>query len=55
MIHFNYKNTKYSIFFYPCGFMARVTREDTGRARDFRFNKNTTIKSFLAVLDKVQF
>lgn len=51
MIHFNYKNTKYSIFFYPCGFMARVT-EENGLTRNFRFNKNTTIKSFLALLDK---
>ena len=55
MIHFRYKNIKYTLFFYPCGYMARVTKEDSGASRDFKYDKNTTVKKFLDVLDKVQF
>ena len=55
MIYFKYKNIKYTLFFYPCGYMARVTKEDSGVSRDFKYDKNTTVKKFLDVLDKVQF
>ena len=55
MIHFNYKNKEYILFFYPCGFMASVTQEETGRVREFKYDKSTKIIDFLAILDKVQF
>lgn len=55
MIHFTVNNIRYSLCFYPCGFMARITEEKTGRARDFKFDKNTTFKHFIAVLERTQF
>lgn len=55
MIHFNYKNNKYTIFFYPCGFMARVTEAKTKRSKEIKYNNTTKIQDFLAVLDKLQF
>ena len=55
MLHFRYKNNKYILFFYPCGNMARVTKEATGTSRDFKLDGKTTVEKFLSVLDKVQF
>lgn len=55
MIHFKYKNIKYTLFFYPCGYMARVTKEDNGISRDFKYDKNTTVKKFLLVLENTIF
>lgn len=55
MIHFKYKNNKYTIFFYPCGFMARVTEAKTKRSKEIKYNNTTKIKDFLVVLDKLQF
>ena len=55
MINFKYKNNEYIIFFYPCGFMARVKKKKTNKTREFKYNKNTTIKTFLYILDKLQF
>lgn len=55
MLQFRYKNNKYILFFYPCGNMARVTKEAAGTSRDFKFDRKTTVKKFLDVLDKVQF
>ena len=55
MLRFRYKNNEYILFFYPCGNMARVTKEAAGTSRDFIYDKNTTVKKFLDVLDKVQF
>lgn len=55
MIKFKYKNNEYIIFFYPCGFLARVTEKKTNRTREFKYNKNTTIKTFLDILYKIQF
>lgn len=55
MIHFRYKNIKYTLFFYPCGYMARVTKEDSGASRDFKYDKNTTVKKFLLVLEHTTF
>lgn len=53
MIKFKYKNKEYTIFFYPCGFLARV--EIKGKTREIKFNENTTIIHFLNVLEKIQF
>lgn len=55
MIHFRYKNIKYTLFFYPQGYMARVTKEDSGASRDFKYDKNTTVKKFLLVLEHTTF
>lgn len=55
MIHFSYKNKEYILFFYPCGFAASVTQKATGRVRELKYSKSTTIVDFLAILDKVQF
>lgn len=55
MIHFNYKGNKYIIFFYPCGFIARVTKKDTGRTRDLKYDSNTTVKTLLKTLDRITF
>lgn len=55
VLQFRYKNNKYILFFYPCGNMARVTKEAAGTSRDFKFDRKTTVKKFLDVLDKVQF
>lgn len=55
MLYFRYKNIRYSLFFYPCGNIARVTEEATETSRDFKFDGKTTVKKFLSVLDEVQF
>ena len=55
MLHFRYKNIRYTLFFYPCGYMARVTKEDSGASRDFKYDKNTTVKKFLLVLEHTIF
>lgn len=55
MINFKYKNRQYAIFFYPCGNYLRVTEKATNRTREFKFDKNTIIKTFLNILDKIQF
>lgn len=55
MIKFKYKNNDYTIFFYPCNTLIRVTEKKTNKTREFKYNKNTTIKTFLDVLDKIQF
>lgn len=55
MLYFRYKNIKYSLFFYPCGNTARVTKEATGTSRDLKFDSKTTVEKFLSVLDEVQF
>lgn len=53
MIHFNYKNNAYTIFFYPCGNMLRITKD--GRVRDLKYNSNTKVKTLLETLDKITF
>ena len=55
MLYFRYKNIKYTLFFYPCGYMARVTREDNGVSIDYIYDKNTTVKKFLLVLEHTIF
>lgn len=53
MLHFRYKNIRYTLFFYPCGYMARVTKEDSGVSIDFKYDKNTTVKKFLLILEQI--
>ena len=55
MLYFKYKNIKYTLFFYPCENKARVTKEDSGVSVDFRYDKNTTVKKFLLVLENTIF
>lgn len=55
MINFKYKNKSYKIYFYPCDCLISITEKKTNRTREFKYNKNTTIKTFLNVLDKIQF
>lgn len=52
-IYFNHKNRKYKIFFYPCGNFAMVEDMATKNAREIKFNKNTKIKNFLEILEKI--
>ena len=54
MLYFKYKNIKYTLFFYPCGYMARVTKEDSGASIDFIYDKNTTVKKFLLILEHIK-
>ena len=54
MIYFRYKNVKYTLFFYPCGYMARVTKEDNGVSIDYTYDVNTTVKKFLLVLEHIK-
>ena len=51
MLRFKYKNNRYILFFYPCGNMARVTKEAAGTSRDFIYDKNTTVAKFLLMLE----
>ena len=54
-IQFNYKGHKYYLQFLPCGFMGTI-KKDTGKiARDFKYDKTTTINKFLSYLDKIKF
>lgn len=55
MLYFRYKNIKYTLFFYPCTHMARVTKEDSGAYINFIYDKNTTVKKFLLVLEHTIF
>lgn len=55
MIKFKYKNNEYTIFFYPCNCLMSVTEKNTNRTREFKYNKSTTVKHFLNVLEKIQF
>lgn len=52
-IYFNHKNRKYKIFFYPCGNFARVESMETKNVREIRYDKNTTVKSFVKILPKI--
>jgi hypothetical protein len=55
MIHFNYKGNKYTIFFYPCGNMARITKEGGAFSRDIKYDSKLTVKKFLHGLEKIKF
>lgn len=55
MLKFKYKNKEYTIFFYPCGFMARITEKSTNKTKEIKFNKNVSVIHFLNTLDKIQF
>ena len=52
---FNYKGTRYTIFFYPCGNMARVTKEGGNLSRDIKYDSKLTVKRFLHGLEKIKF
>lgn len=56
-LYFNYKNKKYSIFFYPCGYLARVTlyQDKKSHSREIKFDKSTTVLSFLKRLETMDF
>ena len=54
MLYFKYKNIKYTLFFYPQGYMARVTKEDSGVSIDFIYDKNTTVTKVLLILEHMQ-
>lgn len=56
-LHFNfvYKGHNYFIEFFPCEYMATVTK-DTGKiSRDILFNKQLRFCDFLAKLEKINF
>ena len=55
MAVFNYKGIKYTIFFYPCGNMARVTKEGGDFSRDIKYDSKLTVKKFLHGLEKIKF
>ena len=55
MLYFRYKNNRYILFFYPCGNMARVTKEDSGVSIDYTYDENTTVKKFLLILEHTIF
>lgn len=55
MMTFNYKGIKYNIFFYPCGNMARVTKEGGNFSHDIKFDSKLTVKKFLHGLEKIKF
>lgn len=55
MIHFNYKGNKYTIFFYPCGNMARVKKDGGLFERDIKYDSKLTVKKFLHSLEKMRF
>ena len=52
---FNYKGIKYTIFFYPCGNMARVTKDGGELTRDIKYDSKLTVKKFLHGLEKIKF
>lgn len=52
--NFNYKGINYTIEFYPCGNMARVTKEGKD-SRDIKYDSKTTVKRFLNGLEKIHF
>jgi len=54
MITFNYKNNKYEIFFYPCGNMARLRNIKNGKIKEVKFDKTTTVKDLLSVIDRLE-
>lgn len=54
-IYFNYQGEKYSIFFYPCGNMASVTKLSNNKTRDIKYNSFVTVKDFLSKLGKINF
>lgn len=54
-IQFNYHGEKYRIFFYPCGFMVRITKVSNGGIREIKYDSNTTVKDFLNGLEKIRF
>lgn len=51
---FNYKGINYTIEFYPCGNMARVTKEGKS-SHDIKYDSKTTVKRFLHGLEKIRF
>ena len=52
---FKYKGINYSIEFYPCGNMARVTKEGGNISRDVKYDSKLTVKRFLNGLEKIHF
>ena len=52
---FNYKGNKYFIEFFPCGNMARVTKDNGDFSRDIKYDSKTTVKRFLNGLEKIRF
>lgn len=53
-VQFNYKGSKYLLFFYPCGNRASITKEG-GLTREVKFDSKTTVKRFLHGIEKLQF
>jgi hypothetical protein len=54
-IIFSYKGNKYFLDFYPCGNMARVTKEGGLFSRDIKYDSKLTVKRFLNGLEKIKF
>lgn len=56
-LYFNYKNKSYSIFFYPCGNLAKVTlyQNNKEHSREIKYNNSLTVVSFLEKLEKLDF
>lgn len=54
MIKFKYKNKQFTIFFYYCGNFLQIKNLKSKKDRIFKYDKNTTIKHFLNVLDLIQ-
>ena len=54
-IIFNYKGNKYYLSFYPCGNMGVIEKQGGKYPRDFKYNKDTTVKTFLSFLDRIKF
>ena len=54
-IIFNYKGNKYYLSFYPCGNMGNIEKIGGKFSHDFKYDKNTTVKTFLLFLDRIQF
>lgn len=53
-VQFNYKGSKYLLFFYPCGNRASITKEG-GLTREIKYDSKTTVKRFLHGIEKLRF
>lgn len=55
MLKFKYKNKEYTIFFYHCDNFLSITEENSKKTRICKYDKSTSIKHFLNILDKLKF
>lgn len=53
-LQFNYKGSKYILFFYPCGNRASVTKNG-GMTREIKYDSKLTVKKFLHGLENIRF